>query len=47
MTTIRENQAVKLLNNVTSDIFSKVTKSDDDFDCHLIFDKSTSSSICL
>ena len=25
--TIRENQAVKLLNNVTLDIFSKVTKN--------------------
>lgn len=39
MTTIKENQAVKLLNNVTLDIFSKVSKNSDDFDCHLILVK--------
>ena len=38
MTTIRENQAVKLLNNVTLDIFSKVTKRKD-IECNLILVK--------
>ena len=39
MTTIKENQAAKLLNNVTLDIFSKVTKYTRDYDCKLILVK--------